>query len=430
MSDATAPTDDTLDPELPSFFDPAVLDDPFETYAAMHERCPVHRLPENGLYMIAGYEDVRETLTDPATFSSQGASYNARGADALMTMGAILAERGWLTPPVLQSADPPDHTDHRKLLARVFTPKRVAALTPRIDELTNELLDRVIERGTMEFVTEFAIPLPGIFICEQYGLPASEYPTFRRWAEAVVAPVQRELSVDEAREVAETLVESQHHLAAEFELRREEPADDLISALVHAHDDPDDPADPFSVEELQGLMAQLVAGGFETTTAALTTGMWLLLRSPEQMEKLRADRSLMHNFIEESLRYDSPVAGLWRTTTCPVTVGGTDIPEGAMVMPRYAAANRDPAVFDEPDVFDIERPNASAHLAFGQGPHYCIGAALARAELNSAFTAILDRMDDIRLAEPLDDAPHEYSFFLRPFQRLPLAFTAHADPVG
>jgi cytochrome P450 len=426
MSEPDRVTDDHVDAEVSSFFDPSVLDDPFDTYAAMHEQCPVHRLPENGLYMIAGYEDVRETLTDPATFSSRGASHNARGAEALATMGAIIAERGWLMPPVLQSADPPDHTEHRKLLGRVFTPKRVAALTPRIDELTNDLLDRIIERGTMEFVSDFAIPLPGIFICEQYGLPASEYPTFRRWAEATVAPVQRELTVDEAREVAETVVESQHHLAAEFERRRVEPTDDLISALVHSHDDPDDPADPFTIEELQGLMAQLVAGGFETTTAALTTGMWLLLRYPGQMEKLRADRSLMRNFIEESLRFDSPVAGLWRTTTCPVTMAGTEIPAGSMVMPRYAAANRDPSVFDGPDVFDIERPNASAHLAFGQGPHYCIGAALARAELNSAFTAILDRMDDIRLAEPLDDEPHEFSFFLRPFKRMQLAFTAAA----
>jgi cytochrome P450 len=329
-----------------------------------------------------------------------------------------------MSPPTLQSADPPEHTRHRELLSRVFTPKRVAALTPRIDELTDELLDRVIDSGRMEFVTDFAIPLPGIFICEQYGLPASEYPTFRRWAEAVVAPVQRELTVEEAVEVAETLVESQHHLAAEFERRREQPADDLISALVHSHDDPDDPAEPFTDGELQGLMAQLVAGGFETTTAALTTGMWLLLRYPDQMEKLRADRSLMRNFIEESLRFDSPVAGLWRTTTCPVTIAGTEIPAGAMVMPRYAAANRDPSVFEDPDVFDIERPNARAHMAFGQGPHHCIGAALARAELNSAFTAILDRMDDIRLAEPLDDEPHEFSFFLRPFKRLPLAFDA------
>lgn len=422
MSEPGPATGAHCDSGLPSFFDPAVLDDPFDAYALMHERCPVHMLPENGLYMIAGYEDVRRTLTDAATFSSSGASYNARGADALAVMGAIMAERGWIGPPVLQSADPPAHTRHRELLSRVFTPKRVAALTPRLDELTNELLDGVIDAGTMEFVTDFAIPLPGIFICEQYGLPASEYPTFRRWAEAVVAPVQRELSVDEAREVAETLVESQHHLAAEFERRRAEPTDDLISALVHCHDDPDDPTEPFTIGELQGLMAQLVAGGFETTTAALTTGMWLLLRHPDQMEKLRADRSLMRNFIEESLRFDSPVAGLWRTTTCPVTVGATEIPEGAMVMPRYAAANRDPDVFDEPDVFDIERSNARAHLAFGQGPHHCIGAALARAELHSAFTAILDRMHDIRLAEPLGGQPHEFSFFLRPFERLPLAF--------
>jgi cytochrome P450 len=190
-----------------------------------------------------------------------------------------------------------------------------------------------------------------------------------------------------------------------------------------AHVDDEDPLDPLTMEELQGLMSQLVAGGFETTTSALGTGMWLLLRYPDQMAKLRADRSLVPNFVEESLRFDSPVTGLWRTTTCPVTVAGTEIPEGASVMPRYAAANRDPAVFDRPDVFDIERANANRHLAFGMGPHYCVGAALARAELTSAFTACLDRLDDIELAEPLDEQPHDFSFFLRRLKRLPLTFT-------
>lgn len=416
-------TEPPVDEPVPSLLDAAVLDDPFETYAEMHDRCPVHRLPENGLYVIARYDDVRRVLTDTDRFSSRSASARAGASEAREAMQRVLRERGWLGPPVLQSSDPPDHTHHRKLLARVFTPRRVEELTPRIDQIVHELLDRVVDSGRMEFVDDIAIPLPGIFICEQYGLPASEYATFRRWAEAIVAPAQRPLTVEESVEHAETLVEAQHHLAAEFEKRRAEPTDDLISALVHAHDDPDDPVAPLTMEELQALMSQLVAGGFETTTSALGTGMWLLLRYPEQMAKLRADRSLMKNFVEESLRFDSPVAGLWRATTCPVTVAGTEIPEGAPVMPRYAAANRDPDIFERPDVFDIERENAGSHLAFGQGPHYCIGAALARAELVATFTAILDRMDDIELAEPLDERPHEFSLFLRPLKRLPLTFS-------
>jgi len=180
------------------------------------------------------------------------------------------------------------------------------------------------------------------------------------------------------------------------------------------------------MEELQDLMHQLITGGFETTTAALRTGLWLLLRYPDQMAKLRADRSLLNNFIDESLRFDSPVAGLWRTTTCPVQVAATDIPADASVMVRYAAANRDETKFDNPDVFDIERENASDHIAFGWGNHFCVGAWLARAELRAAFTALLDRLEHIELAGPLDELPHEFSFFLRPLKELPIKFTPAA----
>jgi cytochrome P450 len=274
-------------------------------------------------------------------------------------------------------------------------------------------------------VSDFALPLPGIIICEQLGLDATQYPTFKRWADAMLASAQRVLTVEEAIEEAVIELEAQRHLAAEFDRRRDDPIDDLISALVHAHQPPDGEGgedEPLTIEELQDLMHQLITGGFETTTAALGTGLWLLLRHPDQLAKLRADRTLLNNFIDESLRFDSPVAGLWRTTTCPVTVAGTEIPADASVMVRYAAANRDEKKFDNPDVFDIERPNAKDHVAFGWGNHFCVGAWLARAELRIAFTALLDRLEDIELARPLDDIPHEFSFMLRPLKELPIRF--------
>ena len=151
--------------------------------------------------------------------------------------------------------------------------------------------------------------------------------------------------------------------------------------------------------------------------------MWLLLRYPDQQQMLRDDPSLIPAFVEESLRFDSPVAGLWRTTTCPTTLRGVDINAGDPVMARYAAANRDSEQFRDPDRFDITRSNANTHVAFGVGAHFCIGAALARQELVSAFQAVIARMDDLDLAEPLDDQPHQFSFFLRPMKQLPLAFT-------
>ena len=307
------------------------------------------------------------------------------------------------------------------MLNRVFSAARVRELAPRIDEIATELVDAFIADGTCEFVSQFALPLPGTLIAEQLGLERSEYKRFRRWADAMLALAQRPLTIEEAVAEAEIEVEAQHYLAAEFERRRDHPTDDLISLLVHAHTDDES---PLSMGELQDLMHQLITGGFETTTAALSTGMWLLLTHPDQLELLRARPELMKNFIEETLRFDSPVQGLWRTTTCPVDVAGVTVPEGSSLMVRYGAANRDDRQFDEPERFDIRREDARHHVAFGLGPHYCVGAALARQELLSSFTILLDRLGDIELAEPLPPRPHEPSLFLRPMKRLPLRFTA------
>lgn len=404
-----------------SFMDPAIQDDPFATYAEMHERCPVHRLPETGLIMVTKYDDVRSVMTDSSVFSSQPSGGAGRQSDIAAAHAEYMATHGWVKARTLQRTDPPVHTRYRKLLGRVFTNRRVKAMAPRIDEIANEIIDDFIDKGTCEWVSELALPLPGIFIAEQLGLEASQIDVFKRWAEAMLAMSQRVLTMEEALEAAATEVEAQQFMANEFEKRRANPTDDLISALVHAHGDDEE---PFTMEELQDLMHQLITGGFETTTAALSTGMWLLLRYPDQQQMLRDDPSLIPNFIEESLRFDSPVAGLWRVASCPTSIRGVEIDAGQPVMARYAAANRDAEQFDDPDRFDIMRSNANTHVAFGVGAHFCIGAALARQELLSAFQAVIERMDDLSLGEPLDEHPHEFSFFLRPMKQLVLNFTA------
>jgi len=403
-----------------SFMDPAIQDDPFDTYAEMHERCPVHRLPETGLIMVTKYDDVRTVMTDATVFSSQPSGGAGRQTEIGLAHADYMATHGWTKARTLQRTDPPVHTRYRKLLGRVFTNRRVKDMAPRIDEITAMLVDRFIDRGSCEWVSELALPLPGIFIADQLGLEASQIDVFKSWAEAMLAMSQRVLTMEEALAAAATEVEAQQFLAAEFEKRRANPTDDLISALVHAHGDDDD---AFTMEELQDLMHQLITGGFETTTAALSTGMWHLLRFPEQQKMLRDDPTLIPNFIEESLRYDSPVAGLWRVATCPTALRGVAIDEGQPVMARYAAANRDAEQFEEPGKFDLMRHNASTHVAFGVGNHFCIGAALARQELLSAFEAVIARMGDLELREQLDEQPHEFSFFLRPMKRLPLQFT-------
>jgi len=397
-----------------------VQDDPFDYYAERLAQCPVWH--EEGLnqYVIGGHSELREALMDIGTFSSQPAK-SRRANDAALAYHQVLADTGWPRQATLQRTDPPVHTRYRKLLNRVFTPATVREFTPQIDNIVADLIDRFAAAGTCEFVADFALPLPGIFIAEQLGLDRANYRTFRRWAEAMLAQANRVLTVDEAIAEAAIEVEAQQFMAVEFDKRRTEPTDDLISMLVHSHGDDEE---PLTMGELQDLLHQLVTGGFETTTAAFSAGMWLLTQYPDQQALLRKRPELMGNFIDEVLRFDSPVQGLWRTATCPVEIAGTTIPEGSAVMMRFGAADRDPRVFDEPDRFDITRANARNHVAFGFGAHFCVGAALARQQMHSAFTMLLDRLDDFRLADDMPVPAHEPSVFLRPMKQLPLAFTA------
>ena len=397
-----------------------VQDDPFGYYRERLAECPVWHEEELDLYVVGGLPEARQVLADTATFSNRPAARPQNASAAAIAYQRVLVERGWPRIGSLQRLDPPAHTRHRAMLNRVFSAGRIRELTPRIDEIASELVDAFADDGRCEFVSQFALPMPGTLIAEQLGLDRTDYKRFRRWADAMLSLAQRPMSVEEAEAEAEIEVEAQHFLAEEFEARRSQPTDDLISLLVHAHSDDEQ---PLSMGELQDLMHQLITGGFETTTAALSTGMWLLLRYPEQLAALRAEPALMKNFIEETLRFDSPVQGLWRSTTCPAEVAGVAVPAGASVMVRYGAANRDERQFDDPDRFDIRREGARHHVAFGLGPHYCVGAALARQELHSSFTILLARLHDIELADALPDPLHEPSIFLRPMKELPLRFT-------
>lgn len=409
-----------------TMLDPSVQDDPWDFYQELHEQCPVFPMPEIGAVMVSRYDDVRFVLANPELFSSSGRGGGAKKGlqvDNARRYQEILRERGWGHVETLQRTDPPIHTGYRRLVAKAFLPRRIKEMAPHIDEVTGELIDGLIDAGECEFNMDFAMPLPGIIIAEELGLDRSEIHRFNRWAEAMLALAMRPLTEDELLETVEVELEAQHHLAAVFEQRRAEPTNDLISTLVHAHEG-EQGAEPLTVAELQNLMHQLVTGGFETTTSALDHGMWLLVRRPDVQERVRDDLSLVPAFVEEVLRYESPVQGLTRRATQDVEVDGVTIPEGAMVMIRYAAANRDVRVFENADQFDLDREKSPQHLAFGVGPHFCVGAALARQELVSAFTQWLRRTSQIELSRPLDNPVHHPSFILFPMKELPLRFEA------
>ena len=333
----------------------------------------------------------------------------------------ILRERGMGHVETLQRTDPPIHTGYRKLVAKAFLPRRIKAMADHIDDVTTELIDGLIDAGTCEFNLDFAMPLPGIIIAEELGLDRSEIHRFNRWAGAMLALAMRPLTEAELLETVEIELEAQHHLAAEFERRRTEPSDDLISTLVHAHEDEDD-AEPLTVHELQNLMHQLVTGGFETTTSALNHGMWLLTRYPEVQDRVRNDPALDPRLRRGGAPIREPGAGPHAEGDARRRSERGDHPRGL--------DRDDPLCRGEPRRVGLRSRGRVRHRSRAQPatprvrgrPALLRRRALARQELHSAFTQWLARTSSIELAHPLESPVHEPSFILFPMKQLPLRF--------
>lgn len=402
-----------------SLMDPAVQDDPFSVYELLQEQRPVYRMPETGFYVVTRYEDVRRVVMDPKAFSNDLVREKEFQGDRYRIHSEVLKEQGWPLMQTLQRTDPPVHGRYRRLLDRIFTPKQVQELKPRIEAIVHELIDSFIDKGECEFVHDFALMLPGRLIADQIGL-GDDILTFKKWVDAMFATGMNILSEDEIRKAAEVEVEAQRYFAGVFEERRRNPRNDIVSHLVQSTLAGED--EPMSEQELQSLMRHIVAAGFETTAGALSSGMLRLLRHPDQQAKLRANRALMPTFVDEVLRIDSPVQGHFRRALEDVTIADVTIPKGSIVIPRFGAANHDPRQFACPHAFDIERKNANRHFAFGTGIHFCLGANLARQEINSAFNILLDRVDDLRLVRPLSSPAHEVNFILFYLREVPIAF--------
>ncbi|BAV66269.1 cytochrome P450 [Sphingobium cloacae] len=409
-----------------SLLDPAVQNDPFDFYALLHEHRPIYQIPETGVFVVSRFDEVKAVLLDHETFSSRfGESFlELQGAEQQELYARILREEGWPHSLSLQNADPPLHTKHRKLIEFAFSRKNVLAMADEIDEVCHDLIDGFAADGCCEFVSQFAMPLPGILIAKLIGLSADQLPLFKRWADALLAPITHVMSVEETAETARAEVELQHFLADMREERRKNPTGDIISVLASQ---PANDGAVLPMIEYQYVLRQLIAGGFETTMNAISHAMWLLMRHTDQLEKLRSDMSLMSKFIDEVVRFDAPVQGLLRRATRATEIAGTTIPENAIVMVRYGAANRDPQQFACPHRFDIERRNVATHVGFGNGIHFCIGRTLARQEMHSAFTALLLRLDNIRIARPLPQPPHSPSLLFRPFREMHLRFDVIAQ---
>lgn len=407
-------------------FDPRIQQEPQPYYARMRADAPVFRA-DNGMFILSRHADCVDALRSPDVFSNAfggpGTPAGLAGAKGDRELAAILAE-GYPPVATLLVADPPAHTRYRKLVGRAFTPRRVQSLIPEIERICDELIDGFVGDGHVEIVSQFAVPLPVRLIAHALGVSADRQDDFKRWSDDSVAAIGAVLTRERRLEAARGVVEFQQFFATEFEERREHPRDDILSDLVHARiEDPEIGEDttPLSMAEMLSILQQLLVAGNETTTKLITETCRMLIDNPEAADRVRNDRSLVPDVVEEALRLATPTQGMFRRVTRDVVIGGVTIPEGAMCVLMYASANRDEAEFADGDDFRPGRPNVKEHLAFGKGIHYCLGASFARAEATVAIDRILTRLPELRYL-PGNDFEYEPSFILRGLKRLHVGF--------
>ncbi|MFN3990929.1 MAG: cytochrome P450 [Erythrobacter sp.] len=405
-------------------FAPETLIDPFDYYRAIHEAgIAVEHLEEMNTYVVYSYDLCSEAAANPEVFSNDFTALMGREADE--EIQAILAE-GWPDLPTLLTADHPVHTRNRKLVNLAFSAPRVNAIEADMRAKSIELIEAFAAKGECEFVEEFAVPLPVAMIAGQIGLD-DDPKRVKRWSDAAVDRFSQMVDHQRKLECARSLVEFQHYMKGLIDDRRANGGNDLLTDLVEARVEGET---PLSDPEIMSLMQQFMVAGNETTTSTLAGGLLQLIRNPDQMAKAKAaaggrDPKVIMNLVEEALRYETPTAGMWRIVKADTELGGTKIPAGSVVQLRYAAANRDPRKFPDPDKFDIERANARTHLSFGKGPHMCVGNMLSRKEMLVAFDELLERLDNFAIADE-DGIKVLPNILLRGVARLPIIFTQKA----
>jgi cytochrome P450 PksS len=310
--------------------------------------------------------------------------------------------------------DSPDHTRLRQLVHKAFTPRLIELIRARVETLANELLESVRHRGEMDLISDYALPLPMTIITEILGVPAEDHNKFHKWSKVIVSLNQFSLNW----RIIPAVFSFNRYLRGCFKRRRNDPKDDLISALIEA----EEAGDRLSEDELLAMVFLLLIAGHETTVNLIGNGMLALLEHPDEMERLRRDPSLIKSAVEELLRYTSPVfMSTERYAREDVIIHGLTISRGEMTFGLIGSANRDEAAFDSPERLDIARePNK--HLSFGFGAHYCLGAPLARMEAQIAINTLLERMPRLRLKGPPETLGWRQSLLLRGLDALPVGF--------
>ena len=411
-----------------NFFDQQVLNCPYEFYRTLQEQAPVYHLPDTNIYMVTRHADIKKLLKDTEVYSNNF-NHLLKGPEPAPEVTAIYAQ-AWQPVDTLITADPPRHKTYRTLVNKVFNAKRVDAMEDYMTAIVHELIDSFIARGECDFVRDFTTPLPVYVIADQLGVPRADLTAFKRWSDSFARRLSQMATPEEQLEDARNIVEFQMYFADMIARRRADPRDDMISDLVTTEiEDPDNgEIRPLNMEELQSLLQQLLVAGNETTTSALTGGMVSLIQNPAQLKELQEHPEKIPNAVEEILRMESPSAGMWRVVKKDSDVHGVSIPKDSLLMLRYHAANRDRALFTQPNALDINRANAEEHIAFGQGVHFCPGAMLARKEMTVALRALLARLENFQLIEEKSDLGYWPNIVLRGLKEVHIRFSARGLP--
>jgi cytochrome P450 len=386
---------------------------PFPYYAQLRAQAPVFpvTLPsKQRAWLVTRYDDVLSVLKDERFAKDRR---NALTSEQLK-------KSPWV-PPMFKplernmlDLDSPDHTRLRALVHKAFTQRMVEQMSDQIQYLTNDLLDAAEPKGGMDLIADFALPLPLTIIGRVLGVPAKDNAKFHRWSKTMIsAGTNRNLFV-----LIPSIMAFMRYMKKLIKERREYPKDDLVTALVQAKDG----SDQLSEDEILAMIFLLLVAGHETTVNLIGSGTLALLEHPDQLVMLRSEPTLIKTAIEELLRFVCPVEMATERYTCEdITIAGTTIPRGELVMAVIGSANRDERYFDNPDLLDITRKN-NKHLAFGQGTHYCLGAPLARLEGRIAVSTLVQRMPNLRLSVEPDQVRWRGTFVLRGLEALPVSF--------
>jgi len=418
-----------------NLFDPEIQQCPHMYYAKMQKEQGVFETDALGtpLYLVTKYEDVAACAMNTSAFSSrfdagsmEGNSEYARRAQELYEQ-----EGGFDRVGTMLTVDPPEHTRYRRLVSQAFTPKAIAALEPTIRELAGQLIDELIS-GTaigqsLDFVELFAVPLPVAVIAKALNVPDDRLGDFKRWSDASVAGIGTNISIDERLAADREVIEFQKYFADQLELRRKTPQDDILTDLVNAQIDNDDPegfdSAPLDIAEMLSMIQQLLVAGNQTTTHLLGEMLLLLDEHPEEWARLAEDPLYGKDVADEALRLAAPTQGMFRVVSEDTQVGSTSLSAGSRVVLMYAAANRDPEMWEHPDTFQPGREGQAKHLSFGKGPHYCVGAGLARLEARIVAETLGERLSSIQVTNR-SELRYIPSFVLRGPQRIDVVVSA------